>query len=343
MNASSSLCLFASLRPCVFALNSGILQRTATPIARHSDRARRGNAGSPLSSTEQLDHDGPKAGELTLERAVLLPQAHLCFPRPDDLVFLRPHEAVQMAHLDELRPIEMKALDVEPAARSEPEEPAVGRLGDVHVHVVALGAKKPQALRCIAGWRVVAFEAITGRASVDEVLYRVGASRGLRVKVVDLELTAHGYLGHAAVAAPAAEGHPHGRARLGRDCHLRRRQWAAREPGKPVEDGGATLLEFDEKATRVRGKGLLLREQAGQLLVLALKSAELVLQLAHLGAQAVHRRGESMRLLGLDLGHKGRELHLLGLRERAGELFVAEVIQPGLTVVCPAHGGAVDV
>jgi hypothetical protein len=128
-----------------------------------------------------------------------------------------------MAHLDKLRAIEMKALDVEPPAWREPEKPAVGRLGDVCARVVALGTKTPQALWCIAGWGIVAFEAVAGGAGVNEVLDLVGTPGGQGVKVIELQLPAHGRLGHPAVTASTAKGRPHGRPRLCQDCHLRRR------------------------------------------------------------------------------------------------------------------------
>jgi hypothetical protein len=234
----------------------------------------------------------------------------------------------------------MEPLDVEPAAWGNPKKSALGRFDNVRAHIIALGTKEPQTLRRIGGWNVVTLEAVARRASVDEVIELIGAPCGHGVKVIDLKPTARGRLGHAAVTTPAAERGPHGRPRLCRDRHLRRRQRAARESGKRDEDGGAPLIELGKKATRIRGEALLTRKQPGQLLVLALKPAELLLLLGDLSAEAAHRWREYLRLLRFDVSHERRELPLLGLRQRARELLVAEAIQPGLTVLRPAHHGS---
>ncbi|XXU53090.1 hypothetical protein WME81_35810 [Sorangium sp. So ce1078] len=93
-----------------------------------------------------------------------------------------------MAPLDELRAVEVQSLDVKPATRREPDEPAVDRLLDVRAEIVALRAKEPQALRCIVCGRIVALEPVARGASVDEVLDVIGPTRCQRVEVINLQL-----------------------------------------------------------------------------------------------------------------------------------------------------------
>ena len=189
-----------------------------------------------------------------------------------------------MTQLDELRAIEMKALDVEPAARSEPDEPAVDRFLDVYAEIVPLRPKEPQAVRCILRGGIVTLEPVARGASVDQVLDIVGATRYLRQVVIDLELTTHRRLGHAAITASATESCAHGRARFCRNGHLCGRQRAARNPGKSGENGGAAPVELGEEAARVGNQGVLLRHEPSQLLVLAFDLAELVIQVPDFGA-----------------------------------------------------------
>jgi hypothetical protein len=51
--------------------------------------------------------------------------------------------AAQIAHLDELLAIEVKALDMEPAARRKPQKSTVDRLGNMGASLVAMRVKKP--------------------------------------------------------------------------------------------------------------------------------------------------------------------------------------------------------
>ncbi|MGK3985855.1 hypothetical protein WME99_22600 [Sorangium sp. So ce136] len=106
-------------------------------------------AGSSIASTKQIGHGCPKTSDLALEHVILPPQARLLLPQPREIGFLRLKDVVQMAPLDELRAVEVKALDVKPAARREPDQPAVHRLLDVRAEIVAMRAKKPQAVRSI--------------------------------------------------------------------------------------------------------------------------------------------------------------------------------------------------
>ncbi len=82
----------------------------------------------------------------------------------------------------------MKTLDVKPAARREPDQPAVDCLLDVRAEIVMLRAKKPQAVRCAVCGGIIALEPVARSASVDEVLDVVGATRSKRVEVINLEL-----------------------------------------------------------------------------------------------------------------------------------------------------------
>lgn len=115
-----------------------------------------------------------------------------------------------MTQFDELRPVEVKTLNVEPAAQREPDQPAVRRLLDVCSEIVTLRVKKSQAIRSIGCRGIIALEAIARSAGVDEVLDVVRATCTLRVKVIDLQLAPHGRLGNAAVSTPTAEGGPCG-------------------------------------------------------------------------------------------------------------------------------------
>lgn len=96
---------------------------------------------------------------------------------------------MQMAQLDELRTVEVKALDMEPAARGEPSQTPVDCLLDMCGEIVPMGTQEAQALRRILRGGIVAIETVAGGASVDEVLDVVGATCRLRVEVIHLQLT----------------------------------------------------------------------------------------------------------------------------------------------------------
>ena len=254
---------------------------------------------------------------------------------------MRFHDVIEMAHLDELRAIEVEALDVKPTALRDPNESTLGRLGAVRSHVIASGMKQLQALWRIACGGIVAFESVAGGASIDEILNLIRAPFGQRVNMVHLQLATHGCLGYAAVAASAIERGSHGRPGLRRDRHLRRQRFA-REPGERVQDRGLTFVELRQEAPRVVRKELLLSEHSGKLFVPALNSVELALDVANLCAQAVHRRRKHLGLFSLDTCHEIGKLRLLGLRQRASKLVGAEAIQSHLIVRRPGHGAARD-
>lgn len=297
----------------------------------------RARTPSSLASTKRLDESVPKASDLFLQEAVLPLQMLFGLPGPNELLLLFSQDVVHPAHLDELQAIQVQPLDVEPATRREPVESSVCGLRDVSLQVVNLGAKKTQALGRIRGGSVVSLEPIAGSTRVDEVADLVRTTGGLRVKVIDLQLTAHGHFGHAAIAATPSEGLPHCRASFDGDGHLRRREGGTHEPGKPFENRGAALLELSEEATCIGGERLLPREQPGLLLVLRLNSRDLAFLFQQVGSQVLHARRKRPSLLGLDLQHERLELRPLEVRQRANELLFTEMVQSLLMVVRPGH------
>jgi hypothetical protein len=95
-----------------------------------------------------------------------------------------------MAPLNELGAVEVQALDVEPTPCGEPDQPALGGFLDVRGGGIAPRVKESETLGRAWRRRVIAFEAITGGTSVNEVLDVVGPSRSLWMEVVDLQLAA---------------------------------------------------------------------------------------------------------------------------------------------------------
>lgn len=95
-----------------------------------------------------------------------------------------------MAPFDKLPAIQVQALDMEPAARSEPDQAAMGVFLDVRIEVIAPRVKESKTLGCARHWCVVAFETVARGTSIDEILDVVGPSRSLRVEMIDLELAA---------------------------------------------------------------------------------------------------------------------------------------------------------
>lgn len=98
-------------------------------------------------------------------------------------------DASQVAPFDELGTIEVKALDVEPASRGEPDQAAMGVLLDVRLEVIAPRVKKSKIVGRFRRRCIVAFETVARGTGVDEVLDVVRPPRRARVEMIDLELT----------------------------------------------------------------------------------------------------------------------------------------------------------
>jgi hypothetical protein len=147
-------------------------------------------AVSRLTSSKKNGNRRPKPVNLDLKVVVLASQACFCIPRPEKIGCLPHQRAVQMAPLNELGAVEVQAPDVEPTPCGEPDHPALSGLLDVPGGVIAPRVKESETLRRSRRRCVVAFEAVAGGTSVDEVLDVVRPSRGLWVEVVDLQFAA---------------------------------------------------------------------------------------------------------------------------------------------------------